>query len=220
MKLVIFDMDGTIVDSVALLIEAVNAAFDGLGQAIPEDKVIRSISGLNLDIGMSILAPDADDARVFELAASYKNEYLSRVTATLREPLFPGADDVLNALAKRDDTLLAVATGKESRGAHRVLNTHDLVPLFTSIQTPDTNLSKPNPEMIYSAMSAVGVEKMRTVMIGDTNHDIEMAVNAGVPSIGVSWGFHEVDELEAAGAHAIIDDYGDMIETIDRLLGN
>jgi len=220
MKLVIFDMDGTIVDSVALIVESVTTAFNGLGQAVPEDKVIRSISGLNLNIGISILAPDADDARVHELATSYKNEYLKRVTTTLREPLFPGAEDVLNSLAKRDDTLLAVATGKELHGAHRVLNTHDLVPLFTSIQTPDTNLSKPNPEMIYSAMSAVGVEKMRTVMIGDTNHDIEMAVNANVPSIGVSWGFHEVDELEAAGAHAIVDDYGELIETIDRLLGN
>lgn len=218
MKLVIFDMDGTLVDSVALTVEAATVAFEALGQAVPDDALIRSVSGLNLHVGVSRLAPDADEAMIEALGKRYRQEYHDRVSANLREPLFPGTVEVLEALSARDDTFLALATGKELHGATRVLSTHNILPLFSSLQTPDNNMSKPHPEMIHTAMAAVGAKPTQTVMIGDTSHDIKMAVAAKVPSIGVSWGYHAVDELNDAGANAIIDDYSQLIGVIDAML--
>lgn len=220
MKLIVFDMDGTLVDSVALTVEAVTVAFTALGQAVPDDKLIRSVSGLNLSVGMSRLAPDADEARIAALGGRYRQEYHDRVTTGLREPLFPGTVEVLKALAARENTHLALATGKELQGATRVLGTHDLLSLFHSLQTPDTNMSKPHPEMIHSAMSGVGAEPLQTVMIGDTNHDMEMAIAAGTKALGVSWGYHPAEDLTAAGAHVVIDDYSEMIAAIDDLLAS
>ena len=95
-----------------------------------------------------------------------------------------------------------------------------MLSLFTSLQTPDNNMSKPNPQMIFTAMSAVGADLAQTVMIGDTNHDMEMAVAAGVKSIGVSWGYHPVEELKAAGADLIIEDFGSLSSAIDALTGS
>ncbi len=216
-RLVIFDLDGTLIDTVALVVEAVTNAFVSIGKPVPDEKAIRSISGLGLFDGVRRIAPDADEALVRELGNLYRREYLAAASSTMREALFPGALDTLKALDARNDTLLAVATGKPLAGTNRVLKAHDLLSLFTSLQTPDTNMSKPNPEMIFTAVSVAGAELGQTVMIGDTNHDIEMAVAAGVKSVGVSWGYHPVEELKAAGADLIIDDFAALNSAIDAL---
>ncbi len=216
-RLVIFDLDGTLIDTVALVVEAVTSAFVSIGKPVPDEKAIRSISGLGLHEGVRRIAPDAGDELVLELGNLYRREYLAAASASMREALFPGALDTLKALDARNDTLLAVATGKPLKGTNRVLRAHDVLSLFTSLQTPDTNMSKPNPEMIFTAMSAVGADLGQTVMIGDTNHDIEMAVAAGVKSVGVSWGYHPVEELKAAGADLIIDEFAALSTAIDAL---
>ncbi len=219
-RLVIFDLDGTLIDTVALVVEAVTNAFVSVGREGPDEKAIRSISGLGLFEGVRRIAPDADEMLVTELGNLYRREYLAAASASMREALFPGALDMLKALDARNDTLLAVATGKPLVGTKRVLKAHDLLSLFTSLQTPDTNMSKPNPEMIFTAMSVVGADPEQTVMIGDTNHDIDMALAAGVKSVGVSWGYHPIDELRAAGADMIIDDFSALSDAIEKLVEN
>ena len=219
-RLVIFDLDGTLIDTVALVVEAVTNSFVSIGRPVPDEKAIRSISGLGLFDGVRRIAPDADEALVTELGNLYRREYLAAASACMREALFPGALETLKALNARDNTLLAVATGKPLAGTNRVLRAHDILGLFTSLQTPDNNMSKPNPEMIYSAMKVAGVEPEQTVMIGDTNHDIEMAVAAGVKSVGVSWGYHPVEELKEAGADVIVQDFATLCDAIERLVVN
>lgn len=218
MRLIVFDMDGTLVDSAALMVESARAACDLVGVVAPPDAEIRSISGLTLVDGLRRLVPDADDATLNRLAQGYRDAYSSSVAAQLREPLFPGTLDAIERLAAHEDTLLAVATGKALRGAQRVLALHEIAHHFTSVQTPDHNPSKPHPGMLQAAMSQVGVRPEMTVMIGDTNHDMEMARAAGVSALGVSWGYHLPDALIAAGAHHVIDDYAALDAAIDTLL--
>lgn len=219
-KLVIFDLDGTLIDTVALVVEAVTAAFEGVGQPVPDEKTIRSISGLGLGVGVRILAPDANEDLRTQISTTYRQHYINLANKSKREALFPGAMELLNTLSARDDVFLAVATGKPLAGTKRVLAAHGITGLFTSLQTPDTNLSKPNPEMIYTAMGVVDVEKSRSVMIGDTNHDMEMAAAAGVRSIGVGWGYHLTEDLTAAGADVIADEFEALAGAIDELTEN
>lgn len=219
-KLVIFDLDGTLINTVALVVEAVTAAFEGVGQQAPDEKTIRSVSGLGIGVGMRILAPDADEDLRAQISTTYRQHYVNLAAKSRREALFPGAMELLNALAARDDLFLAVATGKPLAGTKRVLAAHNITGLFTSLQTPDNNLSKPNPEMIFTAMGVVDADKTKTVMIGDTNHDMEMAVAAGVASIGVGWGYHLTGDLKEAGADVIAQEFAALAGAIDQLIGS
>jgi phosphoglycolate phosphatase len=122
-------------------------------------------------------------------------------------PLYPGAADLLHRLAKRDDMLLAVATGKSRRGLRALIEHHGLEGIFISLQTADDHPSKPHPSMIAAALAEAGVGAGDAVMIGDTSYDIEMGRAAGVATIGVRWGYHPGAELEAAGAHRMVSDF-------------
>jgi phosphoglycolate phosphatase len=121
-------------------------------------------------------------------------------------------------LSGRPDTVLGIATGKSRRGVDAIFERMNLHPHFVTIQTADGHPSKPHPSMIRSAIHETGAEAAATVMIGDTTFDIKMARNAEVASIGVAWGYHPVDHLKRAGAHAIVDGYADLVGAIDRLL--
>jgi phosphoglycolate phosphatase len=216
MRLVIFDMDGTLIDSVALIVETVTAAFEAVGEPAPTEAAIRSISGITARPAMAILAPAADEARIETVLESYRTQYRSR-TGSAREPLFAGALDALERLRHRDDTILAVATGKGHRGAVALLGAHGILDWFHSIETPDHNRGKPDPEMIETAMRKAGATLRQTVMIGDTSHDMKMAKAAGVGAIGVAWGYHETVDLRAAGADIVIGRFEELDAAIDRL---
>lgn len=218
MRLVIFDLDGTLIDSEALIVETVTQSFADVGQSVPDHKTIRSISGITLDDAMKILAPDADAQRVAAIAAAYRTRYRAQA-GMAREPLFAGAREALDQLQDDPETILAVATGKGYSGAVTLLERHGIVGRFNSIQTPTHNRGKPDPQMIEVAMDKAGVGRERTVMIGDTVHDMRMAKAAGVQAIGVAWGYHEVDELRAAGADAVIDRFDQLAGAIDELVG-
>ena len=218
MRLVVFDLDGTLIDSEKLIVDTVTRAFSAVGHKVPSEDDIRATSGITAREAMAILAPGATPERVDAILESYRTHYRA-VAGVSREPLFRGALEALDRLAKADDTTLAVATGKGYRGATALLEAHGLADRFQSVQTPYHNAGKPNPQMLETAMSRAGVDRAPTVMIGDTVHDMRMAKSAGVSAIGVSWGYHLAVDLHSSGADMVIDSFEELDAAIERVLG-
>ncbi len=216
LKLAIFDVDGTLVDSRQVITEAMNRAFKraGLGE-IGYDRT-RTIVGLELAEAVLRLAPvDYPAERVPELATFYKQAFVEmRSEAGFNEPLYDGARETVERLFD-EGWLLGVATGKARRGLDIVFEHHDLHRFFTTLQTVDGGPGKPHPRMVVDAMDETGTFAHQTVMIGDTSFDMAMGRAAGVTSLGVSWGFHTVEEIESGGSHAIHHDFA----SLDRALG-
>lgn len=156
-----------------------------------------------------------------KLAEGYRAHYrASLVAAEGREGLFPGAREVLDTLKGQPETVLGIATGKGLSGVHRLTELHGIAGHFSTLQTPDHNPSKPHPGMMLRAMEVIGAEKHRTVIVGDTTFDMEMGKAAGTKTIGVTWGYHHVDELRGAGADLLIESYSELAAAIDRLVEN
>lgn len=219
-KLVIFDCDGTLVDSQHVIVAAMTEAFQSEGLIAPDRDRVVGVVGLSLGIAVARLVPDGSDLdRVDRLTEAYKAAFSERRRRPDHaEPLYDGVREALERLAARDDVALGIATGKSRRGVDAVLEREGLTKLFTTIQTADTHPSKPNPSMIMSAMSDTAALPEDTVMIGDTTFDIEMAHGAGTTAIGVSWGYHPADALHAAGAHHVTADCGELERTLDQIM--
>ena len=200
LRLVIFDVDGTLVDSQLDILAAMTRAFDGAGLPVPDRDAILGIVGLSLDAAMLRLVPDQPQDARRDLVERYKQGFMQR-RAQLgagHAPLYPGATDVLRQLAQDPFTLLGVATGKSRRGLDQLVSAHGWEQTFVTRQVADDHPSKPHPSMILEAMAQTGVEPADTVMIGDTQFDMEMAAAAGVAGVGVSWGYHPTTALGAA----------------------
>ncbi|MEL7256999.1 MAG: HAD-IA family hydrolase [Pseudomonadota bacterium] len=201
LRLVIFDVDGTLVDSQSDIVAAMTAAFQDADQPVPNRATILSIVGLSLDQAMAKLAPNLTSATRMQMVEGYKNAYIGLRTKTgvaESSPLYPGARDVLELFRKQDNLLLGVATGKSRRGLDKLLEAHDLGDVFMTQQVSDHHPSKPHPSMIKAALAETGVEAKHAVMIGDTSYDMDMARAAGIGAIGVSWGYHNVSLLTSA----------------------
>jgi phosphoglycolate phosphatase len=218
-SLVIFDCDGTLVDTQAMIVAAMTRAFELHDLApLSRQRVLSSV-GLSPNEALRYLVPHATDATVDSLVTAFKGAYnVLRQQPENREPFYPHVLDTLNALNARDTTLLGIATGKSRRGVKSLLDLHGLDRHFVTIQTADTNPSKPSPVMVERALAEAGCEAHRAVMIGDTVYDIEMALNAGVASVGVAWGYHPPRDLEAAGADVIVTDGANLLVAIDELI--
>ena len=219
MKLVIFDCDGTLLDSQHGIVAAMTQALSDAGLApLPREQVLSGV-GLSLDVAVRRLLVDADEATVNQVAAGYRDAFRAmRVQPDFEEPLYSGILDLIHMLSKREDTLLGVATGKSRRGMTALFERLDLGRHFITVQTADTHPSKPHPSMIETALAEAGVNADRAVMVGDTTFDIEMGSNAGVVPIGVEWGYHPVAALQAAGAHAVVRDASGLLHAIDDVL--
>ncbi len=203
-RLALFDCDGTLADSQHAIVEAVERAFAAFDRAIPPPTAIRRGIGLSVPIAIARLAPDADEAEVEQLADAYREAYFEARTAAGAEPepLFPGIVELIDELAA-DGWTLGIATGKSRRGLDRLLRQHGLPARFATLQTADGHPSKPHPSMAIAAIADVGSSADTTVMIGDTAHDMGLALAAGTRALGVAWGYHDDAELRAAGAEVI-----------------
>jgi phosphoglycolate phosphatase len=219
MKLILFDCDGTIVDSQHVIVAAMEGAFAQAGMPAPSRGAILNVVGLSLVPAVARLLPDGADAGLAaEVAETYKKGFQTlRRDPANHEPLYPGARAVILALAARDDVILGVATGKSRRGVDVLFEREGLGPLFSTIQTADDHPSKPDPSMILRAMAETSVAPDRAVMIGDTTYDMNMACAAGVAAVGVAWGYHPVTALIAAGAEQVVTAYGDLPPALDGL---
>lgn len=222
MHLVIFDCDGTLVDSQHMIVAAMNGAFVAAGRPpLPREQVL-SIVGLSLPMAIAALIPDGTRDEIASISDGYKAAFhdLSRDPAH-QEPLYPGIAALLAWLGARDGVLLGVATGKSRRGVDRVVARNGLEGLFVTIQTADDHPSKPHPSMIERALSETGADVAQTVIVGDTSFDMLMGRSAGITAFGVSWGYHPVNDLREAGAHDVFDDAESLQRAIAaRVLGH
>jgi phosphoglycolate phosphatase len=216
MKLVVFDMDGTLIDSQAMIVAAMNGAWTAEGLDPPPRAATLSIVGLSLPQAMARLAPQLSQERRERLVAGYKVEF-SGLRATELAPLYPGARAALEALAGQDDVLLGIATGKSRRGLVHVLDAHGLSGFFVTLQVADDHPSKPDPSMLYAALRETGAA--RAVMVGDTTFDMDMAAGAGLPGLGVGWGYHPAADLTASGAVVVLDQFDQLPGALDTLWG-
>lgn len=201
LRLVIFDVDGTLVDSQSDILGAMHLSFAAEGVPTPPRHEILAVVGLSLDVLMPRLAPDADAPQLGRLVQGYKDAYMalrSDQGGVVSSPFYPGAREVLETLRDRPGVVLGVATGKSQRGLDKLIEAHGLEDMFVTRQVADFHPSKPNPSMLLQALSETGVEPAHAVMLGDTSFDMEMAQAAGIVGIGVSWGYHPVARLTAA----------------------
>lgn len=213
LKLAIWDMDGTIVDSREVIQAAMCKAFGLCGLPEPEYEATRKVIGLGLEEACGILAPDYDDVPGLSLA--YKQAFVARRSEeNFREPLYEGAVETLERLAS-EGWLIAMATGKSHRGIRAIFEMHPLEQYFDTIWCADDGPGKPHPHMVEQAMKALGCEPHQSLIIGDAVHDISMGRNAGIHTMGVSWGFGRAEELEEAGAHEIHHDFASLNSGLD-----
>jgi len=214
-KLVIFDVDGTLVDSQDFIVEAQRRAFTALGLVPPGRAAALSIVGLSLNEAFTVLA--GADGPIERLAEAYKDAWTAiRTDPSYDDPLYPGAADCIARLAKREDMMLGIATGKSRRGVTHLFDRCGWHNTFATVQTADEHPSKPAPGMVLAALTETGTEPASAYMIGDTAYDMAMARAAGVHGIGVAWGYHDHSMLQEAGAWRIVKDFAELLELIEQ----
>lgn len=213
MDLIIFDLDGTLINSEAILLAAQRETFARHGLTHPGREAGLGVIGLSLEIALAQLAGDAGIAPV--LAESYKEVFgdmrrRAEAEPELDEPLFPGVQRMLDQLAAKPGLKLGIATGKSRRGLEYIVERHGWNGLFETTQSADDAPSKPHPGMILNAIAETGAAPHRTAMVGDSSFDIEMAVAAGVRPVAVAWGFQPPASLLALGATHLLQSCDDI----------
>lgn len=215
LRLAVFDVDGTLIDSRSSIFRAAVEAAHAINIDPPTYDDVRAIVGVSLFDALAMMRPDLDH----ETIAAYTHEFQQTFLRFHAEPdfsedLYLGAEDTLRAL-KAEGWLLGMATGNSRRGVTRTVAKHGWEDLFDVTFCADDGPSKPHPHMLQRNLDALGVATHEAVMIGDASHDMKMARSAQVWAIGVSWGFHTVEELQLAGAHHIVHDFTELKALLD-----
>ncbi len=206
--LIVFDWDGTVMDSTAVISGSIQAACRDLGLPVPDDATARHVIGLGLDQALRYAVPDATEAIRPELVERYRFHFLAQ---DQKIPLFTGARETIEELHDAGYQL-AVATGKSRAGLERVMESSEMKRYFHGIRTADMTFSKPHPAMLLELMDELGCTADRTLMIGDTTHDLQMAQNAKVDVLAVGHGAHPPEQLLALEPLALLNDFAGLRE--------
>ena len=206
--LIAFDWDGTLFDSTAIIVRCIQQAVLDVGGAKPTDKAAAYVIGMGLAQALAHAAPDVPPEKYPQLGARYRHHYIAQQNEL---SLFAGVLPLLDDLKARQHWL-AVATGKSRRGLDDVLRSVQLQGMFNGSRTADETAGKPHPLMLQELMREFGTEPDRTLMIGDTTHDLQMALNAGCPSVGVSYGAHEPGEFHSLNPLFVAHSVGSLHE--------
>ena len=198
--LIAFDWDGTLFDSTAIIVRCIQEAVRDVGGTVPSEREAAYVIGLGLMQALAHAAPDVPRERYPLLGERYRHHYMAQQG---RLSLFEGVLPMLQALRERGH-VLTVATGKSRRGLDEALHSVELQGRFHGSRTADETAGKPHPRMLEELMAQFGVAPERTLMVGDTTHDLQMAINAGCASVAVSYGAHEPQGLRALGPRAVV----------------
>jgi phosphoglycolate phosphatase len=221
LRLAVFDLDGTLLDSAASIVEGVRACWEACGFPEADPTAIRRVIGLPWDESIQTLLPGAGPAE-FAMVRAYHDEIARgerpRPSRVADQVLFPGAAETLRAL-EEDGFLLSIITSRSYARLRDLLDDQGIADHFVLLRTVDHGPGKPAPDLMHQTLAETGVEAADTVMIGDTIYDIQMARNAGTHAIGVSWGVHEPHELTEAGAHHVAEAFEELHPAVDRLTG-
>ncbi len=215
-RLAVFDCDGTLVDSQHNIAAAMTTAFRAHGLAAPDPAAVRNVVGLHLSEAICRLLPEARVNIAQAVCQSYIDAFrVLRDRHDHEEPLYPGVVAALDKL-EHSNTILAIATGKSRRGLEVTLDRHGLRDRFVVLKTADDGPGKPDPRILIDAIAEAGSAPDQTVMIGDTVYDVAMARSAKAYAVGVSWGYHSPHDLQAAGAHHVASDFGELPAILGR----
>ncbi|MDP1997017.1 MAG: HAD-IA family hydrolase [Gallionella sp.] len=204
--LIVFDWDGTVMDSTAVIAGSIQAACRDLGLAIPGDEAARHVIGLGLVQALRHAVPDAPESMYEPLVARYRHHFLAQDQAI---PLFDGARETIAELHDAGYRL-GVATGKSRAGLDRALESTGMKQYFHATRTADLTFSKPDPAMLFELMDELAVSTGRMLMIGDTTHDVQMAQNAGVDAVAIGHGAHPAEQLRALAPLALVQDFAGL----------
>jgi phosphoglycolate phosphatase len=218
-RLIVFDVDGTLVDSQQAIFSAMTMAFAEHGLPAPDLAQVRRQVGLSVEETMARLLPAVEGDIAARLAGSFRRAAFGlRRSPDYSEPLYPGVRELLAELT-HPLVFFGIATGKARRGLDYTLASHGIADRFHTLQTADRNPSKPDPAMLLNAMAEVGVPARQTVFVGDTSFDMNMALSAGVSAVGAGWGYHATGDLRAAGAQRIIGKPGELPAALSSMGG-
>jgi phosphoglycolate phosphatase len=209
--LIVFDWDGTVMDSTAVIANSIQSACRDLNLMVPSDEVARHVIGLGLDQALRYAVPSAGAEKHADLVARYRHHFFSQENAM---PLFDGAEQLIQDL-RADGYLLAVATGKNRNGLDRALKASNMSHYFHSTRTADQTVSKPDPTMLHEILEELEVSTARALMVGDTTHDLQMAINAGVTSLGMTHGAHPEEQLLELKPLALLDGFASLREWLN-----
>jgi phosphoglycolate phosphatase len=210
-RLIVFDCDGTLVDSQQTIITATQAALGSHDFESPCRRDILYAVGLPVDVAMRRHAPEASDDQIINMLDIYRETYQQLVQQDDRgQVMFEGMHEQIIKLGNMDDTLLGIITMKSRRGLERVVDAYDIRQFFQVLKSADDGPGKPNPDLMLDAIRETGVDASQALMVGDTSFDILMAKSAGTKAIGVGWGYQTVEELEESGADAIAETPEDL----------
>ncbi|MFA9462100.1 HAD family hydrolase [Thiohalorhabdus sp. Cl-TMA] len=207
-ELVIFDWDGTLVDSRQVIVDTMRASLEEVGLPVLPDRELQQVIGLGLREAISALVPDADARTHDLLRETYGRRFKSYGATDM--PFFPGAEQGLQWLVRQGRSL-AVATGKSRQGLDRMLREWRLEGFFAATRCADETCSKPDPRMIHELLESTGARPEQAVLVGDTAFDMEMAHRAGISAMAVTYGVHDTERLGALSPHAWADSFGEVL---------
>ena len=217
-KLVLFDYDGTIVDSAKMIVKGAIEAFRMCGLPDPDPNKVRENIGKPLATALDAYAPAGYEVNPEMISNAYRKWYAEQGRLGLQdEPLFPGMFKLINDLKINKEFHIGVATNKSRIALNNGLKKHNLINIFDITLTMDEAKAKPDPDMAIQAMSMLNIEKKSTIIVGDTINDIGLGVNAGINSIGVAWGYNSIEMLRNEGADFIIKDTKELFDKIINL---